>query len=235
MLPSIYIAFTGLVVLVVLLTFRVALQRMAIPAKERSQKFLMASAFLFGWIAYLVILSATGILKDLNLPPKFPLLVILPLLIGFIVFYRRSRNSVVVREIPKTWPVYFQSFRIIVEFILLYTYYANIIPESATFEGLNFDVLMGISAPFVAYLVVRKDGSRLIQYVWNILGIFMVLFVGLIIASSMYFPELWGSKVTQVNLKFVEMPYLLLAGVLAPLAIFMHVVSLVQLRTFRRM
>ena len=230
MLPSIYIVFTGLVVLVVLLSFRVALQRMAISTKERSQKFLIASVFLFGWIAYLVTLSATGILKDVNVPPKFPLLVIIPLVIGCIVFYRSSRNSFVVKEIPKTWPVYFQSFRIIVELILLYTYYANIIPVSATFEGLNFDVLMGISAPFVAYLVVRKNGSRVFQYIWNVLGICMVLFVAFIIASSMYFPDIWGSNVTQVKMKFIEMPFLLLAGLLAPMAIFMHVVSLVQLR-----
>ncbi len=230
MLPSIYILFSAFVVLVVLLAYRIALQKMAIPAKDRSKRFLMASGVVFAWIAYLTVLSLTDILKDLSLPPKFPLLVFLPLVVGFIIFYRRSRNSEVIKKIPNVWPVYFQSFRIVVELILLYTYYANIIPESATFEGLNFDILMGISAPFVAYLVVRKNGSRLIQYVWNILGIFMVLFVGYIIATSMYNPQVWGSNEPLVSLEFIEMPYLLLAGFLAPIAIFMHVVSLAQLR-----
>lgn len=230
MLPSVYILFTAIVVLVVLLAYRLVLQKMAIPAKERAKKFLVASVFVLAWIAYLTIISLTGILKDLSLPPKFPLLIFLPLFIGFFVFYRKSRDSAVIKEIPKVWPVYFQSFRIIVELILLYTFYANIIPESATFEGLNFDILMGISAPFVAYLVVRKDGSRVGQYIWNVLGILMVLFVGFIVATSMYNPQMWGSEVPLVSLEFIEMPYLLLAGFLAPIAIFMHVVSLIQLR-----
>jgi len=230
MLPSIYILFTAIVVLVVLLSYRQVLQRMAIPARERSRKFLTASMVMLGWITYVILISLTDLLKDLSLPPKFPLLIFAPLIIGFIVFYARAWNSAVIKEIPRTWPVYFQSFRIIVELMLLYTFYANIIPENATFEGLNFDVLMGISAPFVAYLVVRRNGSRMIQHLWNILGIFMVLFVAFIIASSMYFPETWGSDEPTVSMRFIEMPYILLAGFLAPIAIFMHVVSLAQLR-----
>lgn len=203
---------------------------MAIPARERSKKFLIATGFVFGWLAYLFIISLTGILKDLNLPPKFPLLIFLPLLIGFLIFYRSSKNSSVIKAIPNTWPVYFQSFRIVVELILLYTFYAGIIPESATFEGWNFDVLMGVSAPFVAYLLVQQNGSKGLLYLWNVIGIGMVLFVGYITASSMYFPQTWGSEVPLVNMTFIEMPYLLLAGFLAPLAIFMHVVSLIHLR-----
>ncbi len=203
---------------------------MAIPARERSKKFIMAAGFVFGWIAYLSIISLTGILKDLSLPPKFPLLIFLPLLIGFFVFYRKAKNSPVIKAIPDVWPVYFQSFRIVVELILLSTFYAGIIPKSATFEGLNFDILMGISAPFVAYFFVRENASKGVLYLWNILGVGMVLFVGYIIASSMYFPETWGSEIPIVDMKFIEIPYLLLAGFLAPLAIFMHIVSLIQLR-----
>ncbi|MDB0037742.1 hypothetical protein N9F08_00090 [bacterium] len=230
MLPTIYIVFTVLVIAVLLLGYRKVLQKAVIPAKERSRKFVIATAFVFGWLTYLMILSLSGILKDLNLPPKFPILIFLPLIIGFIVFYRRSINSSVVKAIPDTWPVYFQSFRVAVELILLYTFYAGIIPESATFEGQNFDVLMGISAPFIAHFLVKRNGSKGLQYLWNILGIGMVVFVGYIIATSMYFPEIWGDKTSLVNMKFIEMPYLLLAGFLAPLAIFMHVVSLVKLR-----
>lgn len=203
---------------------------MAIPARERSKKFMIATSFVFGWIVYLSIMSFTGILKELSLPPKFPLLIFLPLVIGFLIFYRKSRDSPAIKAIPDVWPVYFQSFRVVVELLLLYTFYAGIIPQSATFEGLNFDVLMGVSAPFVAYFLVRQNASKGVLYLWNILGIGMVLFVGYIIASSIYFPQNWGSEVPIVSMKFIEMPYLLLAGFLAPLAIFMHIVSLMQLR-----
>jgi len=230
MLPSVYILFTAVIVLVVLMAYRVVLQRMAMPARDRSRKFLNVSFVMLGWITYITVISFTDLLKDLSLPPKFVLLIFLPLIVGMIIFYRNSKKNKVIREIPRTWPVYFQSFRIVVELMLLYTFYADIIPESATFEGLNFDVLMGISAPFIAYFIVRKNGARSFQYFWNILGILMVLFVAFIIASSMYFPRIWGSEVPLVSLKFVEMPFILLAGFLAPIAIFMHVLSLAQLR-----
>lgn len=230
MLPIVYVTFTVLVILILLLLYRKVLHHMAIPARERSRKFVVLVGILFGWISYLNVLSVTDVLKDTSMPPKFPLLVFLPLTVGFIVFYRRSLRSKVLKEIPRTWPVYFQSFRIGVELMLLYTFYAGIIPQGATFEGLNFDVVMGVSALFVGAFVVQRNGSKLLQCMWNILGILMVAFVGFIIATSMYFPEMWGSEVPLVSMQFIEMPYLLLAGVLAPLAIFMHVISLVQLR-----
>lgn len=230
MLPIFYIVFTLIVILIILLAYRKVLHTMAIPARDRSRKFMVASGFVIGWLIYLSVLSITGILKDLNLPPKFPLFIFLPLVIGFVAFYRRSKNSRVIKAIPKVWPVYFQSFRVVVELMLLYTFYAGIIPQTATFEGLNFDVLMGASAPLVAYFLVGQKKSRGLQFLWNVFGILMVMFVGFIIATSMYTPDFWGSQAPLVDMKFIEMPYLLLAGFLAPLAIFMHIVSLIQLR-----
>lgn len=230
MLPLIYIVFTSIVILIILLAYRKVLHTMAIPARDRSRKFVVAAGFVIGWLIYLTVLSISGVLRDLNLPPKFPLLIFLPLLIGFTMFYRRSKNSRVIKAIPKVWPVYFQSFRIVVELILLYTFYAGIIPQNATFEGLNFDVLMGVSAPLVAYFLVGQNKSKILQFVWNVLGILMVMFVGFIIATSMYKPDIWDSEVPLVSMTFIEMPYLLLAGFLAPLGIFMHVVSLIHLR-----
>lgn len=230
MLSVSYSVFTFFIVLIVLFGYRRVLHSMALTAKVRSKKFTVALVVLVIWISYLTILSRTTILRDLNMPPKFPLLIFLPLVLGMILFYRQSKNSGVVHAIPRSWPIYFQSFRIVVEILILFTFFEGILPKSATFEGMNFDVIMGVSAPFVGAYVVKYPHRKKIQYIWNIVGIFMVLFVGFIIASSMYFPSIWNSTTALVSMQFVEMPYLLLAGFLAPIAIFMHVVSLVQLR-----
>ncbi len=222
--------FSALMVLILILAYRKVLLDSAIPARERSKKFRLALGFVVGWLIYLFLISMTGILKDLSMPPKFPLLVFLPLVIGFIIFYKRTARSRVLKAVPRSWPIYFQSFRVVVEVLLLMTFYSGIIPQSATFEGLNFDIVMGISALFVAYFLVKGNKHRRLLYVWNFLGMIMVLFVAYIIASSMYFPGVWGASTPLVDLAFIEMPFLLLAGFLAPLAIFMHVVSLAQLR-----
>jgi hypothetical protein len=230
MLPFIYVLFTLVVVMILLLAYRRVLQRMTIPAKERSRKFTKVMIYLGIWFGYLVGISVTGILKDLNFPPKFPLLIFLPIVIFYVVFFRSSKKSRVIKAIPSTWLAYFQSFRIVVELLLYFTFTAGIVPKSATFEGLNFDIFMGISALLIGYFFVGKRRSRSVLYVWNTIGILMVLFVGFIIATSMYAPQIWGSEVPLVNLKFVEMPYLLLAGFLAPLAIFVHLLSILKLR-----
>ncbi len=133
--------------------------------------------------------------------------------------------------IPKELPVYFQSFRILVELLLLYTFREGIIPISATFEGLNFDILMGISAIPMGYFVFRKKEFNLIlAKAWNILGIGMILFVALIIGTSLYFPALWGNNPVLINGEFMLFPYVLVPVLLAPMAIFMHIVSLRQLK-----
>ncbi len=230
MFSACYILLSALITLIFLFGYRSVLRSTALTTSERSRKILIAALVIFLWLAYLTILSQTGILRDLNLPPKFPLLVFLPLVIGMIVFYNRKKNSAILHSIPRSWPIYFQSFRIAVEVLILLTYFEGILPQSATFEGYNFDVVMGLSAPIMGMYVTKHPHRKAIQYVWNILGICMVLFVAFIVASSIYFPIIWNSETPLVDLRFLEMPYLLLAGYLAPMAIFVHVLSLTQLR-----
>lgn len=188
--------------------------------------------FILVWGGYTIFLTETELLKDLSLPPKFPLFMFLPLLIFTIAFYRLNRNNAFIQSIPKTWTTYLQSFRIFVEILLLYTFKKHIIPIEATFEGYNFDILMGILAIPVGYFFLKNVAKyKTILYIWNMVGISMVLFVAFIIGSSMYFPAIWGYSSAQVNFQFLEYPYFLIPSFLAPLAIFMHVVSLIQLRS----
>lgn len=225
-----YLVLSVFVTLILLVGYRSVLHASALSAHVRTKKFWTAVLVIVSWLAYLTILSFTPLLRDLNLPPKFPLLVFLPLVIGMIVFYSRKKNSAILHSIPRSWPIYFQSFRIAVEVLILFTFFDGILPQSATFEGYNFDVLMGLSAPIIGMYVTKHPHRKAVQYVWNLLGICMVLFVAFIVASSIYFPTIWNSNTPLVDLRFLEMPYLLLAGYLAPMAIFIHVLSLTQLR-----
>jgi len=231
MLEISYIGLSVLMVLIIVLTYYKYAKVVITNKKTLLRKMSILVGFLIFWFAYLTFLSSQEILFDLNLPPKIPILIFLPLIITTLIFYRFNKNDLVLKAIPKTYPVYYQTFRIFVELILLFTFYKNIIPETATFEGWNFDILMGITAPFMAYFVFRgKVKNLFLAKMWNVLGIFMVLFVAFIIATGFYQPQIWGSETQLVQFKFVQMPYLLIAGFLAPSAIFMHIVSLMQLQ-----
>ena len=183
------------------------------------------------WFSYLFNQSLSGFLFELQMPPRIPLFLFLPIAIFTILFCRRAVKSAWIKDLPLTWLTYPQCFRIFVELILLYTFYAGIIPKEATFEGLNFDVLMGISAPFMAYFIFHKTRlNKGIAVFWNIFGILMILFVAFIIGSSFYNPSIWGQSSTMVSNQFLAFPYLLVAGFLAPLGIFMHAVSLAKIK-----
>ncbi len=187
---------------------------------------------IFIWLIYMVGLSFSKILWDLSLPPRFPLLVFLPFFILTIIFYIKQKDNPVFSKLPLQWTSLYQSFRIIVETMLLYTFYRGIIPQEATFEGLNYDILIGISALFVGLVLVKNLSKyKPILVAWNILGIVMVLFVGFIIGTSVYVPEIWGATSPMTSTEFMSFPFLLIPGFLAPSAIFIHVVSLIQIRS----
>ena len=58
--------------------------------------------------------------------------------------------------------------RIPVELVLFWLFLSKTIPELMTFEGRNFDIIAGITAPFIAYFGLTKtDLSRQIILIWN--------------------------------------------------------------------
>ncbi len=231
MLELSYIGLSVLMSLVILWTYRNALNKHLENAAIRNRRMGILFTFFIFWFGYLFFLSKQEILFNLDFPPKIPLLILLPLVVTTIVFYFRNRNDVVLLGIPISYPIYYQTFRILVETLLLYTFYKNIIPKEATLEGLNFDVVMGISAPIMAYFIFKNENKYvLLAKIWNMIGILMVAFVAFIIATGFYQPQIWGSDEPIVSMTFVKLPYLLIPGFLAPSAIFMHIVSLIQLR-----
>lgn len=147
---------------------------------------------------YLGVLSHYEVLFDLSLPPIFVFLLLIPLFAFTIIFYTKNKNNPVIQNIPNRWTHYYQSFRVPVEFLLLYTFYEGAIPEYATFEGINFDVIIGATAPFIAYFLIKNKKYSLVK-VWNILGIIMVGIVGFIIATSTYFSTIWGRELATVD------------------------------------
>ncbi len=226
-----YYGLTLLMLLLIVLGYSKAMEKAGFSKAERSREFRVFFVAFLILLVYGISLSMTKALYSLSLPRRILYMILLPFIIGLVIYYQRNKDNKALQAMPKTWPVYYQTFRIAVELLLLYTFYAGIIPETATFEGLNFDILMGISAPFVGYFLFRGEvKNRTLAMAWNILGIGMILFVVFIIATSIYLPQIWGSDVSLVTEDFFLFPYLTIPLFLAPSGIFMHMVSLMQLR-----
>lgn len=187
------------------------------------------------WVVYLYFLTRNGFLLHLNFPPRFLIFIFLPALLVIIFLLNRLRKSDYLKQVPLSWPVYYQTFRVLMEQIILATALQNILPIEATYHGYNFEVYFAMTAPIVAYFAFQqKKLSKSFVVLWNIVGIMMLIIVVTIVASSFYFPELWGYSTPIVQDKFAKLPFVLLPAFMVPSAIFMHLFSILQLNFLKK-
>jgi len=177
------------------------------------------------WIGYLVILAQTEVLKSFNMPPRIPALVVMPIILVIIILVNRNFMRATLENTPPHIPIAMQSFRIFVELLIFATYLKGIFPQRATFEGLNFDILVGISAIFVSIAAYKGAINNRGILIWNFISMGVLTVTVYSFISTYYFTDF---VTTGGGFKFVEFPYLLLASVLLPVAIFLHAFSIKQ-------
>lgn len=178
------------------------------------------------WIVYITLMSRSGILVDMGLPPKVPLLVVLPILVTIIVVITRKSFTSVLNNNSLHLPIYFQSFRIFVELLIFFAAQKNIFPKLATVEGLNFDIVTGLSA--IAFgLFIQKNPKQLnLLLGWNIMGLLILALTIFSFVYSYYFGDFLKLNPA---FEFVQLPYLFLPAVLMPCAVFLHLFSIGQI------
>ncbi|QYJ67400.1 hypothetical protein [Flavobacterium litorale] len=155
---------------------------------------------------------------------------IIPLFLFTVIFLFKNRNSNILKNLPIHIPIFYQSFRAVIEVLFYYTFLAEILPVQATFHGYNYDVLLGISALFIGLYAMQKNASKKLLIAWNIVGIAIVLFAAFIFITSFYAPSVWGTSTKFILREFNQFPFLLLPTFFMPSAIFVHVLSIIQLR-----
>ncbi|TYA71363.1 hypothetical protein [Seonamhaeicola marinus] len=216
--------------LIILYVYNVNAKKLSLASFLRKKYMLVATGILGIWLIFQIALHNTGFYYDLTLPPRIPLVMILPLITFTIVFTRVHRSNKILQVIPIYVPIAFQSFRACIESLFYATFLQGILPIQVTFAGANYDILLGISAIFVSiYTAKNTHPNKRFLLFWNVLGICIVLFAAFTFISSFYFPEIWGQTNSKISLEFNQFPYLLLPAFIMPSAIFMHVLSITQL------
>ena len=219
-----------LICLVIILTgLRIGLKKTKWKKNMQNKIFFGITFILMIWIGLLTVLSINGFFTDFNkLPPRPALAILIPLPIIFLIALSK-RGTQLLQLIPSHWLVFMQSFRIIVELLLLFAFMADKLPVQMTFEGRNFDVLTGILALPISYILARKKSyASKLAIAFNIIGILLLLNILVIAVLSMptsirYFMN------EPSNTLVGQFPFILLPGVLVPIAYTMHIFSLRQL------
>ncbi len=131
-------------------------------------------------------------------------------------------RSKAIPAIPLTGLIALQSFRIVVELALHALGGAGHVPLAMTWSGRNFDVVVGVSAPWVAWASYRfGTRARGLVLAWNGLGLALLAnVVGLAVTSVPGPTHLQaGPPLTIV----ADVPFILLPAVLVPVALSSHI------------
>ena len=193
----------------------------------------IAGVGLVGWLALTGVLAERGFFEDFqSMPPRMLLGVGLPLLTLLALTFSR-RVAPLLAALPPAWPVAAQTFRILVEIVLWRLAVAGAIPELLSFHGRNVDILVGLTAPVVAYACfVRRAWPARVAVWWNWAGIVILLNVVVLVQLSA--PTPWRIFETDPPATFIaDWPYIWLPAFLVPLAWLLHALSLRQLRSRR--
>lgn len=211
-------------------TYNSILKKKGSDKTARIKKLVSFTTVSLLWFIYVYLISQSDILLDRSFPPRFPILLIMPLFLFTGIFLYKKRNSHTLHAIPRHLPIAFQSFRAVIEVLFYFTFLRGLFPEVATFAGYNFDFIIGLSAPVVAYIASKITDPTKLLVAWNIVGLAFLANAVFIVFTSFYFPEVWGSSEPLLPFEFLKYPFVLLPAFFMPSAVFMHVLSLVQLR-----
>ncbi len=184
-----------------------------------------------GWLIVQAVLSINGVYsQDIeSLPPKIVGFGVLPtiLAICLLFFSKSGRRFIDSMSIKKL--TYLNLVRIPVEFVLLWLYLHKLVPVNLTFEGWNFDIAMGLTAPFIIYFgFIKHRLSRSIILGWNLIGIGMLVFVFVLAVLASPFP-LQQLAFDQPNIALLFFPFSWLPTFIVPLVILGHLICVRQL------
>ena len=183
------------------------------------------------WVLIQTVLSLKNVYNtDTNtFPPKIVLFGILPtsLLIVYLFSTQKGRNFI--DSLPLLNLTYLHIVRIPVEIVLFWLFVNKAIPELMTFEGRNFDIIAGITAPFVAYFGFKKFKlSQKFILIWNF--ICLCLLMNIVVNALLSAPSpIQKFAFDQPNIAILNYPFSLLPTLIVPIVLFGHLASIRQL------
>ncbi|WP_271782711.1 hypothetical protein [Aquimarina algiphila] len=186
------------------------------------------------WMVVLSILGISGFYKNANaIPPRLVFLLGPGIFFVLIVFFTRKGRRFS-DNLNLKWLTLLHTIRIPVEIILFYIFVEGLIPDLMTFEGLNFDILSGISAPIIYYLVfIKKWIGNKGLLIWNFICLGLLINILTIAVLSAQTP-LQMMAFDQPNIGVTYFPFIWLPAVIVPIVLFSHLASIRQLLSSRK-
>ena len=187
-----------------------------------------------GLIIWLIIQAALTLNNVYNsdpnsIPPKIMVMGILPAILVMIILFSTSKGRNFIDSLPLKNLTYLNIVRIPVEIVLFLLFLNKTIPELMTFEGRNWDILAGITAPIIAYFgFVKMKIKHKIILIWNFICLGLLLNIVVLATLSVESP-LQKIAFEQPNTAILNFPFCWLPTFVVPIVLFGHLVSIRQL------
>ncbi len=181
------------------------------------------------WLFLTAWLAANHFFDDFSFkPPKLFFFVIFYVISGLIPFMTQKGRAFL-KQIPITSLTYLHIIRVPVEIVLWWLFLEGQVPEKMTFEGVNYDIISGITAPFAAiFLVGYKGYRRTGAIIWNVLALMLLINIvahAILATPFFYDPAIYDTK----NVAVLYPPFVWLPVFVAPSVLLAHIISLYQL------
>ena len=215
--------FFGGILIITFAVFYTALRKAA-PTKAG---FILLGMIL--WLTVLLVLAQRQFFLNIDaMPPRFLLTIVPPLLVILGLFLTKPGRAFL-DQLPLQTLTFLNTIRIPVELTLYGLFVFQQIPEVMTFEGRNFDILAGITAPLAGYWASKNrpaDHRKLL--LWNLLALVLLIniVVHAIVSAPIPFQQL---AFEQPNVGVLKFPFVGLPGLVVPLVLLGHLVSIRQL------
>lgn len=186
---------------------------------------------IIGFLIIQVLLSTQGFyLKTDTIPPRFMLMLAPSLILMVIVFSSKNGKSFL-EKLDMKMLTLLHVIRTPVEFILWALFLNETIPERMTFEGLNYDILAGLTAPFIYYFYyVKKSISGKWILGWNLLS--LALLLNIVINAILSTPSVFQQfAFHQPNIAILHFPFIWLPSIVVPIVLFSHLAAIWYFRS----
>ena len=159
------------------------------------------------------------------LPPRFALAFGPPFIL-MIILFSTKKGRAFMDSLPLYQITWLNVVRIPVEIGLFWLAAGKAIPELMTFAGRNFDIIAGITAPFIAYFGIKKGKiGRTGLLIWNVA--MLALLVNIIVNALLSAPTpLQQFALDTPNYGVLFFPYNWLPAFIVPIVFFGHLVSI---------
>lgn len=178
------------------------------------------------WLALQAGIALTGFyLNTDTMPPRIIVAIGIPL-ITVLLLVVTKKGSRMTASWDLRWLTVLHIVRIPVELVLFWLFLYKKVPELMTFEGINYDILSGITAPLIVWIGFSKSNpKKWLLLAWNFICLLLLIniVVHAVLSAPLPFQQF---AFDQPNIAVMYFPYVWLPAFVVPVVLLSHLVTI---------